>query len=368
MSDSKRKSFIPYIIVSITVILLLSLQFALHLMTPFIKDDLWYATDLTTGNPISNPIQIIQSQIWHYFNWGGRVINHGLLQAVIATSEFGAACINTLVTLLLGFIICLLAGTRKPIMFLLAESAIIHFSMFWQSGSVNYLYSTCWILLYIYVIIRELSPDARPLKAINFWIVPLALIAGWSTENMGPTCAFITLLIIVYKCINKSKPPIFLYEAFILSSMGSALLILAPGNFVRNQFTNKLSLAGTLYFRVISIWNATSIYLFPVLAVTLTVLVIEICIFKKKISLYNWSLLIFALVAQLAMFLSPTYPQRTSFGIMSVLIAFIISILKEHLEDKKELLLIKITTVSLYIAAILIVVADILYPVFESQV
>lgn len=53
---------------------------------------------------------------------------------------------------------------------------------------------------------------------------------------------------------------------------------------------------------------------------------------------------------------------------MAVLIAFIISILKGHLEDKKELLLIKITTVSLYIAAILIVVADILYPVFESQV
>lgn len=371
MSDKKHNSYIHYILVIIAVAILLFLQFLLHRMTPFIKDDLWYATNLTAGNPIDNPMDIINSQVWHYFNWGGRIVNHGLLQAVIATGSLGADIINTLVTLLLGVIICLLAGNKKPLMFLFAESAIIafnasiHFSMFWESGSVNYLYSTCWILVFIFVIIRELKPDVCKLKAIEIWIIPLALIAGWSTENMGPTCAFITLLVIIYKLINKSKPAIFLYEAFIISSIGSALLILAPGNFVRNQFSNKLSLAGTLYFRVISIWNATSVYLLPVIIITLSVLVIEICIFKKKISLYNWALLIFAATAQLAMFLSPTYPQRTSFGIMSVLIAFIISICKEHLEDKKERSLLRISTISIYIAALLIVVADILYPVFE---
>lgn len=374
MSDKKSNSYLQYIFVFIAVALLLILQFFLHRMTPFIKDDLWYATNLTTGEAISNPMDIINSQIWHYFNWGGRIINHGLLQAVIATGELGADIINTLVTLLLGLIICLLSESKRPVMFLLAESAIvafnasIHFSMFWESGSVNYLYSTCWILIFIFVIIRELKPNVSKLKAIEFWILPLALIAGWSTENMGPTCAFITLLVIVYKFINKSKPSAFLFEAFVMSSIGSALLILAPGNFVRNQFSNKMSLAGTIYFRIISIWNATSVYLLPVIVITLSVLVIEICIFKKKISLYNWALLIFAATAQLAMFLSPTYPQRTSFGIMSVLIAFIISICKNHIEDNKENAMITIATISIYIAALFIVVADILYPVFELVV
>ena len=374
MSDKKSNSYLQYIFVFIAVALLLILQFFLHRMTPFIKDDLWYATNLTTGEAISNPMDIINSQIWHYFNWGGRIINHGLLQAVIATGELGADIINTLVTLLLGLIICLLSESKRPVMFLLAESAIvafnasIHFSMFWESGSVNYLYSTCWILIFIFVIIRELKTNVSKLKAIEFWILPLALIAGWSTENMGPTCAFITLLVIVYKFINKSKPSTFLFEAFVMSSIGSALLILAPGNFVRNQFSNKMSLAGTIYFRIISIWNATSVYLLPVIVITLSVLVIEICIFKKKISLYNLALLIFAATAQLAMFLSPTYPQRTSFGIMSVLIAFIISICKNHIEDSKENAMITIATISIYIAALFIVVADILYPVFELVV
>lgn len=374
MNSKKSNLYIQYIFVFVAVVVLLFLQFVLHRMTPFIKDDLWYATNLTTGNQISNPMDIIASQIWHYFNWGGRVINHGLLQAVIATGELGADIINTLVTALLGIIICLLAGTKKPLMFLLAESAIvafnasIHFSMFWESGSVNYLYSSCWILLFIYVVIRELKPDTTKLKAVEIWIIPLALISGWSTENMGPTCAFITLLVIVYKFIKKQKPSIFLYEALILSALGSAILILAPGNFVRNQFSNKMSLPKTIYFRFISMWNSTSVYLFPVIVITLSILVVEIVVFQRKLSLYNMSLLIFATVAQLAMVLSPAYPQRTSFGIMSVLIAFIVSLINDHLKEKRENIASTIATVSIYIAAVLIVLSDIIYPVLEVTV
>lgn len=374
MNSKKSNLYIQYIFVFVAVVVLLFLQFVLHRMTPFIKDDLWYATNLTTGNPISNPMDIIASQIWHYFNWGGRVINHGLLQAVISTGELGADIINTLVTALLGIIICLLAGTKKPLMFLLAESAIvafnasIHFSMFWESGSVNYLYSSCWILLFIYVVIRELKPDTTKIKAVEFWIIPLALISGWSTENMGPTCAFITLLVIVYKFIKKQKPSIFLYEALILSALGSAILILAPGNFVRNQFSNKMSLPKTIYFRFISMWNSTSVYLFPVIVITLSILVVEIVVFQRKLSLYNMSLLIFATVAQLAMVLSPAYPQRTSFGIMSVLIAFIVSLINDHLKEKRENIASTIATVSIYIAAVLIVLSDIIYPVLEVTV
>lgn len=375
--QDKKKSQKLYIITAVGVAVLLILQFVLHLMTPFMRDDLWYATNLVTGEKISSIGDIIESQIWHYFNWGGRSINHALLQAVLASGETGAANLNTLAALILGFAICFAAKVKNPLFYLLAEACIIafnasiFFSMFWESGSVNYLYSSSWILFYMAIVLKTLDSDlvsssskksniSEILKCI--WIIPLSLIAGWSTENMGPSCFVLTVFAIVFLLMKKKKVPFFLFEGALFTLLGSVLMILAPGNFVRNQFVEKTDLVTLINSRIDSFLLSNCEFLFPTFFFAIIILCIQIFVYKN-VKIRDMALFMFAVMAECAMMLSPAYPQRASFGIMCVLIAYIISALNKILTDKNKYVnaVCIIGTSSMFICAFTKILTDILY-------
>ena len=407
--QDKKKSQKLYIITAVGVAILLILQFVLHLMTPFMRDDLWYATNLVTGEKISSIGDIIESQIWHYFNWGGRSINHALLQAVLASGETGAAILNTLAALILGFAICFAAKVKNPLFYLLAEACIIafnasiFFSMFWESGSVNYLYSSSWILFYMAIVLKTLDSDflistvksgnnhssnnsgnginnnnpyeskaaddnssskntniSEILKCI--WIIPLSLIAGWSTENMGPSCFVLTVFAIVFLLIKKKKVPFFLFEGALFTLLGSILMILAPGNFVRNQFVEKTDLVTLINSRIDSFLLSNCEFLFPTFFFAIIILCVQIFVYKN-VKIRDMALFMFAVMAECAMMLSPAYPQRASFGIMCVLIAYIISALNKILTDKNKYVnaVCIIGTSSMFICAVTKILTDILY-------
>lgn len=371
MEEKNQNNRIVCVLSGIGLFCLLALQFCLHRFTPFINDDLWYATNITTGKPISGVVDIIQSQIWHYFNWGGRIVNHAVLQAVLSLGEFGADIANIFATIVLGIVICALGRCRNLLYFLFCESllvsfnASIFFSMYWESGSVNYLYSSSWILLYLFVVLRELNDDTTTPKGMTFWLVPLAFIAGMSNENMGPSCFLATVFVIGYLCKKKKKVPVALWEGAVITFIGSALLILAPGNFVRGQFIEDASLFSIIIDRCQSFLTSSCDYLFPSFLMAVILLVVEIAVFKHSLSIYRWALLGFATVAQLGMMLSPTYPQRASFGIMCVLIAFILSSFEEIAKmHKKYANIILVVISSVYIHAMIVVTTDFVLPNF----
>ena len=361
-----------YIITAVFVAVLLIIQFIAHRMTPFMRDDLWYATNLVTGEKVSSLGDIIESQIWHYFNWGGRSINHALLQAVLSSGEVAADIFNILATVILGFVIFKTARAKNPLMFLLCEALIVafnaslFFSMLWESGSVNYLYSTSWILLYVMVILKEMDFQAeettKTKKAEYFWIIPLALIAGWSTENMGPTCFVLTVGVIIFLAIKKKKIPFYLYEGAFLTLVGSALLILAPGNFVRNQFVEKASFMSIIRGRIDSFLLSGCGFLLPSFLFAIILLVIQIYIIKE-IKPRDIALFAFAVIAQGAMILSPAYPQRASFGIMCVLITYIVSVIARLYENHKKMRpMFILLTSSFVLYAIIKICSEIFFP------
>lgn len=371
MEGKDHNNRIVYILSGIGLFCLLFFQFCLHRWTPFMRDDLWYATNLTTGEPVSNIMDIFQSQTWHYFNWGGRIVNHAILQVVLSWGELGADIANILATIALGIVICLLSQCLNPLYFLFCESMIvsfnasIFFSMYWESGSVNYLYSSSWILLYLFLVLRELKEDTVTPKGISFWIIPLAFIAGMSNENMGPSCFVATIFVIMYLYRKKRKVPIALWEGAVLTLSGSVLLILAPGNFVRGQFVESMSLSEIIDNRWQSFLMSSCNYLLPSFLMALTLLTVEIAVFKHRLTIYRWCLIGFATIAQLAMVLSPTYPQRASFGIMCVLIAFILSSFKEIAEiHKRYANIIVVAASSIYLHALIVIATDFVLPNF----
>ena len=162
--------------------------------------------------------------------------------------------------------------------------------------------------------------------------------------------------------INKKKIPFYLYEGAFLTLVGSALLILAPGNFVRNQFVEKAPFMSIIRGRIDSFLLSGCGFLLPSFLFAIILLVIQIYIIKD-IKPRDIALFAFAVIAQGAMFLSPAYPQRASFGIMCVLITYIVSVISRLYDNhkKKRPMLILLTS-SFVLYAIIKICSEIIFP------
>lgn len=320
-------------------------EFLYHTKVHFVDDDLWYLTNLATNEPLTGFKDIIQGQIWHYNNWGGRSITHTLLQAILMGGELFADILNVLVTFLLSYVISLFTSRKSFRLFamtvsftlLISLNASVLYSMFWQSGSVNYLYSSVWIVLYTLTFIRTINnPDIPALRFVSFWIVPLGLFTGWSNENMGPAAAAVSLLTILYFRMKlKRKTPVWMYLGTVSAFIGSALVILAPGNFVRSEFTEGGGLITTLTNRFMQMLEGLSSFLLPSFALVI-LLLYTIRILKIQLKPGDFALIVNIVLAFGAMLLSPHFPPRASFGIMVLCIGLILSLTEKITDEKPE--------------------------------
>lgn len=346
--------------------------FAVNRSIPFMMDDLWYSTHLYSEEPISSLPDIIDAQIWHWNNWGGRSITHSLLQMILICGEDFADVLNTLFVFVLSLTLSLTAGAvtgkiRNIPLCVLAGCGLMtglnanwKLSMFWESGAANYLYITVFILLFIFCYLREIPEtsgvadntvsvlsdkdtadriSSGKLPGITVWMIPLAIIAGWSNENMGPVCFIISVItmLIVRKSGRKISP--WMIEGSLLSLAGSVMCIAAPGNFVRNATIPERGALWKLFLRCYS--EMTAVFRFQILTIlTLaSILVISTVFCGIKLTMKEKILLLCALLSWGAMFLSPHYPDRATFGTMCLMIVVIISRSVFVIRQKKEALI-----------------------------
>ncbi len=327
------------VVLCVGLIVEIVLEFLFHRKVVFIKDDLWYASNLATGAPLSGLGDIWESQVWHFMNWGGRSITHGLLQLLLMSGTLFADICNMAVTLTLVCLICAVAGKKSWFNYCLASfmlislNATVELSMFWQSGSVNYLYSTNWILLFLLCYLKAVrEKSGERIRGIIFWIAPLGLITGWSNENMGPACCLLSLMAIFYFTkILKKKAPAWMCVGAVSSFVGSVLVICAPGNFVRSSLFEEMSLGEMLYEKFVMMLSAGAGFLFPS---AFFLLIFGLIYFKKGLILqpFQIMLLITAVLAYGAMVLSPTFPSRATFGIMVLFLVLILTFIEGILE------------------------------------
>lgn len=345
--EEKGKAFKTYWywIIAAGIGILVIAEWGCHRRITFMMDDEWYSTNLVTNQPLEGLADIIESQIWHFRNWGGRCITHGILQMTLMSGEFTADILNMGALLLLGWMICVTAGWRKPFAFLLASSLVIalnanaRMSMFWQSGTVNYVYSTMWILIFIWPYLRQADrPDGGGLPLVNLWILPLGLMAGWSNENMGPACLCMAAGAVVYRVKwQKRRPLPWMLSGVLTCLAGSIFVVAAPGNFVRVDALEKKALGEVLYDRFCSMLHAGGEFLFPAAVLVTGVWLLWAICLKGKLRPAQWMLAVVAFLSYGAMVLSPHYPDRAAFGTMTMCIVFGLSVLRDILKEKPHL-------------------------------
>lgn len=326
------------------IVILAAAMWTSQRSVPFMMDDLWYSTNLATGQPLQRSADILESQVWHFLNWGGRCITHGLLQIVLMQGEAAADVLNVIVFFLLGWLVCIITKQKKPFWLLFILSLIValnpnvKMSMLWQSGTVNYVYSSAWILLFLWPYFRHLeNPEQKALPLAALWVIPLGLLTGWSNENMGPACFVVITGEILYLAKRKQPVPLWMSGGAVTCFAGSVMVVAAPGNFVRSAAIEKKALGYMLYDRFYSMLRAGVDFLFPAAVLLTVVLLIRIVGCSGRLRPVQWMMLALAVLSYGAMVLSPHYPDRAVFGTMVVCIGLTVSVLKDILAQKERM-------------------------------
>lgn len=324
---------------------------------PIMMDDEWYSTVLTSETPLSSLHDILQAQLWHYQNWGGRTVAHTMAQLIfLYLSEPMADALNVLMIILLAWMINKIMGidpkycfafTTLTTGFLHGLNANWKMSMYWQTGACNYLYTMVLILAFLWMYLRIVQ-DITSSPASLPWAVILApllgLLCGWTNENMGPTVWILTILVmILQKRRRQTAIPLWMILGSTACLLGSLLMILAPGNSVRSDeiASNEYGILWQIFLRMYGLCRGAWEYLFPVILVTAIALFINLCLLKHRLSEINGILLIGALLSWGAMLLSPHYPDRAAFGTMCLLLCVLMSQTQEILRtltDKRHLI------------------------------
>ncbi len=365
MSDNSTKkinnSIAGYIIASIALIAIFLLVFITNRKIVFMMDDIWYWHNLVTDKPISSISDIIESQIWHYNNWGGRTVAHSVLQLLLWSGFLVSDIFNTLVLGVLALVIARGSGKKNIIWsVLLAVSLIISCNpalrdtLFWQSGCANYLYMSVIYLPFAWVYIHCLKcldnsgncensskcPFLSPNPVINILLTVVifiwGILAGWTNENIGPTIVLITIAVEIILAVNKKPLKIWMFLGTVGSIIGSALMILAPGNKVRElevpDYGNwKLNLCR----RVVDYLKPAYDWLLPIILITVFSVTLYVLFIKHIPDVATIVILAAGIASYGALILSPHIPERAMFGIIVFLAWGSIRLLNKVFEEEK---------------------------------
>lgn len=294
----------------------------------YAQDDILYSTNLVTGKALSNVADIIEGQIWHYFNWGGRSIAHTILQLTFLAGDTFINILNPIACLAFAFVCNLFVKKRSLWTFLAFLSGIFalnpiwYETELWQTGIANYMYLAIFYLPLLYLYMKETEEPTEKYRAA---LIPaaavLGLIAGWSNENVGPALFVGFVLCMVILRLKKRKLPAWMIVGAACTFIGCVVMILAPGNYVRadeaaaqGDVSGLMMIAGRFYMLLMALF----VYAGFALAYLVGAFVLSKGFAGSK---WRWKDTVIMLIAVLtigAMVMSPHYPHRAIFATVAL--------------------------------------------------
>lgn len=329
ISNGKLKRSLLWIL---TASLCFSALLLLNILTPLISDDFAYLFIYGESTRVASLGDIVQSQINHYYQWGGRSVAHFIAQVLLLLPGYFADILNTLAYVGYAFLIyfhIIGRGKGSLSLFLFINLAVWFMqpvfgdTVLWLTGSANYLWCTFFILLFLlpYRFYNgNISGIAGQILASSGLLL-LGIIAGWTNENTAGAMILIIIFFFIYYRSHNWKIPVWAFVGLLGGIIGYLILILAPGNFERaGESVFGLSV---IFYRL---FNCTLTFFFYSGTLLLGCSIIYILYYrfpkgerkdKLKLSIiYS----IAAIAAVYAMLFSPTFPRRALFGVVTFLI------------------------------------------------
>lgn len=311
----------------------------LNSLFPLFTDD-WVYTFIFRSDPpirITSIKEIMDSQYNHYFTWGGRFVVHFIAQFLLMLKPWTHDAINALSFTLLVYLIYRISNYNKkisPVIFIFIFFLVYFFqpsftaTILWITGSANYLWGTLIILLFIYPYYLFFRNPEYKLKGIFVCLSFLirGILAGWTNENMSVA----VLLMLILMCLYfkwRGKLPQWAIVGLIGFGIGCILLLAAPGNYARMDVasanTQSIAMADALISRLYTMFYHYLYYGLPLIPIYIIGLAI---LWKNKrinnenrkmIFLISFVFIFIAHIAFAIMIVSPQFPKRALFGIVT---------------------------------------------------
>lgn len=230
-------------LLALTLLLIGAGMLVLNVHTPLMMDDYDYSFSWATGERLAGAADVIASQAAHYRLWGGRSVAHTLAQLFLYWGKPVFNLANTAMYLLLLLEIAALARRRgQEIRWwtpLAAHMLLLTLPFFgtvflWLDGACNYLWCTALALLPLLVARSEREGGWFDAGFAHGWLaLPLCFLAGWTNENTACGVLAALLLLLVWDVYRGRTVRFWRVAALAAQALGVAVLLLAPGNFVR---------------------------------------------------------------------------------------------------------------------------------------
>lgn len=273
---------------------------------------------------------IYDSQINHYNIVNGRAIVHTVEQffsGIIGIDVFYVLNVFVFIFTILIFIKIVFRNIYAysywifaivAFMYLFPEQVHLWISI---NLSLNYLWPMCLTLLVLYYWER-LKSDEGELKIIA--LMPLlGFVAGWSHEAFSVSLSATTFL---YYCFNYKKMTTRIAMLLIPLWIGSAILVFAPGNFVRLQST-EIKDAGTGMLKFL-IQHPFAIKMLPLLLVILFVSLMKHSVNVKEFVKENIIWVSLLTLSFLFVFVVGVKPGRTYIAVELYSLILVINLVK----------------------------------------
>ncbi|SHE55393.1 DUF3329 domain-containing protein [Dysgonomonas macrotermitis] len=357
MTDNKRD--IRKWILGIFFLTFFVLIFILNRMYPVHSDD-WMYSFVFYEKPVrfvSSIGDIFVSQYNHYLYWGGRNVVHFIDQLLLLFSPLVREIINSLAFLGFIYIIYKIANARKEVSpYLFLFIAIVLWiglptfpqTVVWITGSANYLWGTLIALAFIYPYYNYYQTESlKNSVARNILFFIAGIFSGWTNENLSVALLFILFVFLLYFKIRHIRLPQWAVWGFIGALSGCAIMLAAPGNFIRAEGTNAAFNLDEKPFVDVLWFKARNIYLIykyiPTVIGLIGAYVISVLIYwfgnkhTRNPKVVSGSVLFFmaAHVSAIAMIASPIFPVRASFCMHAFMIVSIAILYGDFVLDSR---------------------------------
>ncbi len=235
---------------------------ALNYMTPMLVDDYTYCYSFADGKKITSLWQIFPSMANHYQTMNGKVIVHGVFQLLLMFPQGLFDVLNSFMACLLCYVIYMYVwrihhDEENAVLYCFVITLLwLYVHSFgnvflWSAGSINYLWTTTILLLYI----KPVYTDFAENHSKAYWI--LYILAGFVMGTLIESTAFAVIGFYLLWAIDKrvfKKEKVDFYKMLPIASMscGYLAILLSPAEQekvkVQRSLLDGIILSTKMYF------------------------------------------------------------------------------------------------------------------------
>ena len=318
-------------------------MFACNLLTPYLVDDFNYMYSFATGERIRSIWEIFPSMAVHAREINGRLVAHWFAQFTLMFPVWVFDIANALIFAVQVLMIERMGRAKEEKssgwMLLTTFAGLWLFQLgfgninLWQDGSVNYLWSFFFGLLYLWPFAKRfLNGDSGLRRGVMPVYLVLSLLAGAYIEGTSVAMIVITgCLGLLQWYMEKKRPENWQFAALGLAVLGQISIYLAPAQWLKKASGSGASLLYNILRSFGKYWDLRAL-IFLLMALIVIAWISNV---DRKRILFAVCLFVGTMASNFMMAFAVSYPERAVGNIVVLLVMADVLLLQELMKTEQ---------------------------------